>query len=90
MRVTSALKIVSLAAALAVAAGVSGASARVKHRYTRRPVDSCLFHGRVMPTGTLCSIDCKPGTGCSQQVCNGGHWYAALPCPMPFCSHRCI
>jgi hypothetical protein len=90
MRLRSALKVVSLAAALAVLAGVPGASARVKHRYTRRPVDSCLFHRRVMASGTLCSLDCKPGTlGCSQQICSGGRWYAALPCPLPFCSQRC-
>jgi hypothetical protein len=91
MRMRSVLQIVSLAAAVAVLGGVSGASAKVHHRYySRRPVDSCVVHGRVYTAGSVCSIDCKPGTlGCQQQVCSGGRWYPALPCPLPFCTARC-
>jgi hypothetical protein len=81
----------AMAALVAVAAlliGVSGASA--KHRYTRRPVDSCVVHHRVLPAGTVCSNNCPPGTvGCSQQICSGGHWVATLPCIKPFCTPRC-
>lgn len=90
MRIRSVLQIVSLAAAVAVLAGGAGASAKAKHRYTPRPPDSCIIHGRVFTAGSLCSFDCKPGSlGCSQQVCSGGHWYAALPCPLPVCTARC-
>ncbi len=88
MRVASTLKIVSLAAAFAILAGVPGASA--KHRYTRRPPDACVFHRHVIAAGTLCSYDCNPNSlGCSQQICSGGHWAAALPCVRPFCFRRC-
>lgn len=88
MRLGSVLKICSLAIAVTALAGVPGASA--KHRYTPRPVDACLFHRHVLAAGTLCSYDCNPnGLGCSQQVCAGGHWSAALPCPRPFCTQAC-
>ena len=88
MRMRSVLKIVSLAAAVAVLAGVPGASA--KHRYSPRPVDSCVIHRQVYTSGSICSFDCKPGSlGCSQQICSGGHWYPALPCPLPLCTARC-
>jgi hypothetical protein len=86
MRICSVLKIASLAAALAVVAGVPVASAKV----TKRPPDACIFHRHVSTVGTLCSYDCNSaGLGCSQQVCSGGHWVPALPCPKPFCSHAC-
>ncbi len=90
MRTASAFKIVALAAAFAVLAGVPGASAKIKHRYTRRPPDACIFHRHVLAAGTLCSYDCNPnGLGCSQQICSGGHWSPALPCLRPFCTQRC-
>jgi hypothetical protein len=91
MRMRSVLQIVSLAAAVAVLAGVPGASAKVHHRhYSRPPVDSCVAHRSVYTAGSVCSFDCKPGSlGCSQQVCSGGRWYPALPCPLPFCTARC-
>ena len=91
MRMRSVLKIVSLAAAVAVLAGVPGASAKHRHsRYSRRPVYSCVIHRQVYTSGSICSFDCKPGSlGCSQQICSGGHWYPALPCPLPLCTARC-
>jgi hypothetical protein len=88
MRTGSVLKIISLAAVLAVAAGVPGAFA--KHRYTRRPPDACLFHRRILISGTWCSYQCNPnGLGCLQQLCSGGQLYPALPCLRPFCVQSC-
>ena len=90
MRMRSVLQIVSLAAAFAVLAGVPSASAMVKQAFTRRPADSCVVHRHVFAAGSWCSFDCKPGTfGCSQQMCSGGQWHAALPCPLPFCTASC-
>jgi len=86
MRISSVL-VVAMAAAVVVLAGVPHASARVMRRH---PPDACLFHRHYLPSGTLCSLKCNPnGLGCSQQICSGGHWYAALPCPRPFCTHPC-
>jgi hypothetical protein len=84
MRVGSALKLLYLVAATAVLVHAP-ADARVIKRH-----DACLFHRRLVGAGTLCSYNCNAnGLGCSQQICSGGHWLAALPCPGVFCSRRC-
>jgi hypothetical protein len=86
MRISTALKVVAMSAAVVLVVGVPNASARMK----RHPPDACLFHRHYLAAGTLCSYDCNPNTlGCSQQICSGGHWSAALPCPRPFCTQRC-
>lgn len=92
MRTKSVLKAISLAAALAIVAGVPSAFAAKHHyRYTRRPAtDACLFHRHFVAAGTICSYDCNPNSlGCSAQICVGGHWTQALPCLRPFCLQMC-
>jgi hypothetical protein len=86
MRMRLVLKIVSLAAAVALLMGGSQASARVM----KRPPDSCVFHRHVLAAGTICSYACDPKSlWCSQQTCSGGIWSAAIPCQSIFCLRRC-
>lgn len=90
MRTSSVLKIVSLAAALAMVAAVPGASAKVAHKITKRPPDSCILHRHVVAAGTVCSYDCDPKSlWCSQQVCSGGHFYPVISCQSIFCTRKC-
>jgi len=85
MRISSVLKPFCLAAAAALLAHAP-ADAKVMKRHP----DACVFHHRLVAAGTLCSYNCTAnGLGCSQQICSGGHWVAALPCPGVFCSRKC-
>src|ERR1051326_5526391 len=85
MHIRSIFAVLSLAAIVATLGAIPNAAA-AKHHFTKRPPDSCVFHRRVVASGTICSYECSPNTpGCSQQICSGGRWYPGLPCPRPFC-----
>jgi hypothetical protein len=84
MRVISVLKAVSLAGAVVLLAGASGASAK------KLPPGACLFHHKVVAAGALCSYDCDPATKwCSQQSCLSGQFSKFLPCLTPLCTEKC-
>jgi hypothetical protein len=86
MRMRCVPSIVSLLAAVALLAGGSQASARA----AKRPPDFCVFQRHVIAAGTICSYNCDPKSlWCSQQICSGGKWSAALSCQSIFCMHRC-
>jgi hypothetical protein len=82
MKVSSVLKVAALAAAVALVANVTDASARAM----KLPPGACVFHRHVVAAGTWCSFNCDPKiAACSQQACANGQFVALLPCLQPFC-----
>jgi hypothetical protein len=88
MRVMSLLKIVSLAAAVALLASFSGASMAAK--MTKVPPGACAFEKKFVANGAMCSYDCDPGTmWCSQQMCTNGQFQKIISCYGAFCTNKC-
>jgi len=87
MRASALWKIAVLAAAIGVAASVSGtASAR-----TKAAPGSCLVDKKmVIPSGMVCSHHCDPRTQwCQQGWCLNGQWTQIVSCYQPVCSVKC-
>jgi len=86
MRVLSVVKVVLLAAAVALPAGFSAASAKEM----KLPPGACLFDKKAAANGTICSFSCDPKLmWCRQQLCVNGTLVAVLPCYSPFCTAKC-
>jgi hypothetical protein len=82
MRAMSIVKVVALAAAVALP---SGAFAKGK-----APPGSCAFGKSYIATNTFCSFNCDATTQwCSQQYCLNGVVTPVLPCYGTFCSAKC-
>jgi len=87
MRASALWKVAVLAAAVGVAASVSGtASAK-----TRAAPGSCLVDKKmVVPNGMACSHHCDPRTQwCQQGWCLNGQWTQIVSCYQPVCSVKC-
>jgi hypothetical protein len=88
MRVMSLLKIVSLAAAVALLASFSGAAVAAK--MSKVPPGTCAFGKKFVSNGAMCSFDCDPSTmWCSQQLCTNGQFVKIISCYGSFCTTKC-
>jgi hypothetical protein len=87
MRVVSVVKIVLLAAAVALPASFSVASAKE----IKLPPGACLFEKKgVIANYSVCSYACNPATSwCSQQLCVNGITTPMVPCYGGFCTLKC-
>jgi hypothetical protein len=84
MRAMSIVKVVALAAAVALP---SAAFAKGK---AAPPPGSCAFGKSYIATNTFCSFNCNATTQwCSQQLCVNGVVTPVLPCYGTFCSAKC-
>jgi hypothetical protein len=87
MRVSSVLKVVLLAGAVALPASFSAAEAKGKPKL---PPGACAFEKAGIPTNTICSFNSDPKTMWSQQqLCVNGVLTPMLPCYSGFCTAKC-
>jgi hypothetical protein len=85
MKLSSLVKIVLVAGAVALPSSFSTASAKMQ-----LPPGACLSQKKVVAAGALCSYNCDPKSQwCSQQLCVNGVLTAVLPCYSGFCSAKC-
>jgi hypothetical protein len=87
MRASALWKVAVLAAAVGLAASLSGTAwARMK-----AAPGSCLVDKKmVVPNGMACSHHCDPQTQwCQQGWCLNGQWTQIVSCYQPVCSVKC-
>jgi hypothetical protein len=88
MRMMSVVKVVLLAAAVALPASFSVAEAKAKPKPL--PPGACAFEKTGIPTATVCSFNSDPKTMWSQQqLCVNGALTPMLPCYSGFCTSKC-
>jgi len=86
MRAISLVKIVLLAAAVALPVSFSAAEAKMK-----LPPGACAIGKKgVLSSGAACSYQCSTVTNtCAQQTCWNGALNQIWPCFGPFCAPKC-
>ena len=87
MRLTSVVKVVILAAAVALPVSFSAAEAKTM----KLPPGAYAFGKKgVIAGGVICSYNCDPKTMvCGQQLCINGALNQVGLCFSPFCSPKC-
>ena len=87
MKMMSVLKVALLAAAVALPASISVASAKEM----KLPPGACAFgKNGVVAAATVCSFNSDPKTMWSQQqLCVNGTLTPVLPCYTGFCTPKC-
>lgn len=84
MKTNKFAKIVLLAAAMALPAGLASA------KTVKLPPGACAFGRTGVANNTFCSHDCNPQTSwCSQQLCTNGVLVQVVPCYGTFCTAKC-
>lgn len=86
MRMSSVLKVIMLAGAVALPASFSAAEAKKM----APPAGSCAFEKKWIASNTICSFSCDATTKvCAQQYCLNGVKTPVLPCLTGFCMPAC-
>jgi len=87
MRLTSVVKVVILAAAVALPVSFSAAEAKTM----KLPPGACAIGKKgVLASSMVCSYGCDPKTMmCMQQLCINGVLNQVGLCFSPFCSPKC-